>query len=154
MRKLGWFIFIGVLLVFVCLPGCNGTEGENTNDMQVNETVVSLQEGSLSSTGLVLIVENKSDNCAVQFDNAYGLEKYNDGQWEMVEPIREVAITAEAYVVLPGESVEHAVNWENRYGSLPTGDYRLNKRIETLQNDGEDFNDLVGDYHISVSFSL
>lgn len=153
MRK-NWWIMFSLMLLVVCMTGCNEGKGENMNATQEKEAVVNIQEESLSSTGLVLIIKNETDDCAFQFDNAYSLEKFVDGHWNDVEQIRDVAMTAIAHTVLPGESIEHTVKWESRYGSLATGDYRLIKRIERVQDDGEDFNDVVGDYHMYVNFSL
>lgn len=155
MKKLWRIIFLGILLI-VCLTGCdNAKEAESQEeDVQDEEFVVSIQEDSLSSTGLVLIMENESDDCAFSFGEAYALEKQEDGNWEEIEPIREVAVIAIEYNVLPGESVEHTVNWDTKYGSLPEGDYRLVKQIEKRMDDGEDYNDSVGDFYIYVSFSI
>ena len=82
------------------------------------------------------------------------MEKFVDGHWSAVEEIRDVAVTAVAHMLLPGESVEHTIKWENRYGSLPTGEYRIVKRIEIVQNDGKEYDNLIDDYHMYVSFSL
>lgn len=153
MRK-NWWIIFSLILLLVCMTGCSIKNEENTNDVQGKETIVSIQEKSINSTGLVLIIKNETDDCAFQFDNAYSLEEFVDDHWNTVEKIRDVAVTADAHMLLPGESVECTVKWENRYGSLPTGEYRLVKRIEILQDDGDDYNDLIDNYHMYVSFSL
>lgn len=153
MRK-NWWIIFSLVLLLVCMTGCSEKNGENTNDVQGKEAVVNIQEESISSTGLVLIIKNETNDCAFRFDNAYSLEKFVDGHWSAVEEIRDVAVTAVAHMLLPGESVEHTVKWENRYGSLPTGEYRIVKRIEIVQNDGKEYDNLIDDYHMYVSFSL
>lgn len=153
MRKAWWIIF-SMILLLACATGCSEEREENMNAMQEKEAVVNVQEDSIRNTGLVLIIKNETDDCAFQFDNAYSLEKFIDGHWDAVEQIRDIAVTAITYMVLPGEEIEHTVKWENRYGSLPTGEYRLVKRIEIVQDDGDDYNDLIEDYHMYVSFSL
>lgn len=147
--------FLSILLLLaVCMTGCNEERVENMNSMQEKEAVVNIKEESLSNTGLVLVVKNETDDCAFEFGNAYSLEMLVDGNWIDVKQLQDVPITAIAHMVLPGESIEHAVNWERRYGSLPTGDYRLVKRVERVHEDGEGFNNVVGDYYIYVSFSV
>lgn len=153
MRKTWWIIF-SLILLLACMTGCSEENGENMNAMQEKEAVVNIQEESISSTGLVLIIKNETDDCAFQFDNAYSLEQFVDGHWNVVEKIRDVAVTAEAHMLLPGESVEHTIKWENRYGNLPTGEYRIVKRIEIVQDDGKEYDNLIDDYHMYVSFSL
>lgn len=153
MRKIWWIIF-SLILLLTCITGCSEENRENMNAMQKKEAVVNIQEESISSTGVVLMIKNETDDYAFRFDNAYSLEKFVDGHWNTVEQIRDVAVTAIAYTVLPGEKIEHTVKWETRYGSLPTGEYRLVKRIEIVQDDGDDYNNLIDDYYMYVTFSL
>ena len=149
-----WIVFLLTVLLAACMTGCDKADGGDSLVMQEEEAVVNVQEESISSTGLVLVIRNDTDDLAYQFDNAYSLEKFVDDRWIAVEQIRDVAVTAIAHMLLPGETIELPVKWENRYGNLPTGAYRIVKRIEIVQDDGDDNYKLIDDYHLYVSFSL
>ena len=154
MVKNRWIVLLLTILLTACMTGCNKADGRDTLAMQEEEAVVNIQEASISSTGLVLVISNDTDDIAYQFDNAYSLEKFVDDHWIAVEQIRDVAVTAIAHMLLPGETIDLPVKWENRYGNLPTGAYRIVKRIEIVQDDGDDNYKLIDDYHMYVSFSL
>lgn len=149
-----WIVFLLTVLLAACMTGCDKADGGDSLVMQEEEAVVNVQEESISSTGLVLVIRNDTDDLAYQFGNAYSLEKFVDDRWIAVEQIRDVAVTAIAHMLLPGETIELPVKWENRYGNLPTGAYRIVKRIEIVQDDGDDNYKLIDDYHMYVSFSL
>lgn len=154
MMKNRWSVFLLTVLLAACMTGCDKADGGDSLVMQEEEAVVNVQEESISSTGLVLVIRNDTDDLAYQFGNAYSLEKFVDDRWIAVEQIRDVAVTAIAHMLLPGETIELPVKWENRYGNLPTGAYRIVKRIEIVQDDGDDNYKLIDDYHMYVSFSL
>lgn len=154
MMKNRWIVFLLTVLLAACMTGCDKADGGDSLVMQEEEAVVNVQEESISSTGLVLVIRNDTDDLAYQFGNAYSLEKFVDDRWIAVEQIRDVAVTAIAHMLLPGETIELPVKWENRYGNLPTGAYRIVKRIEIVQDDGDDNYKLIDDYHMYVSFSL
>lgn len=127
---------------------------ENILELFQNSKVASVKEDSLSNTGVTLVFQNSTDAYAYEFDNAYGLQQYVGGVWCDLEQIRDVAITTEAHFVLPGQSVEHTVDWEKRYGCLEPGKYRICKRVDNIEHDGEDYNTVVESNTIYVEFSL
>ena len=102
MVKNRWIVLLLTILLTACMTGCNKADGRDTLAMQEEEAVVNIQEASISSTGLVLVISNDTDDIAYQFDNAYSLEKFVDDHWIAVEQIRDVAVTAIAHMLLPG----------------------------------------------------
>lgn len=148
MKKYGLWIITLLLLLAV---GCGASQEEVSRAV---EDAGGIKEGSLTSTGFVLVVENDREDCAILFGADYGLEQWKGGTWRPVKPIRDVAVDSIGYFVLPGESREYEVNWEMHYGSLKAGKYRFVKHIQKAYHDGQDYNDIRGEFYLELPLSL
>ncbi len=96
---------------------------------------------NVTPIGLTLTVtqEGGAPTGELSFGPEFALETLQDGVWETVPYLLddEVAWNAIAYLLPLGESVEHNANWENLYGELPAGQYRIRKRIMDLRGPGD-----------------
>ncbi len=99
------------------------------SDIQISEKDVSLsiKEGTLKNTGATLILKNNS-SIDVQYGNPYRIEIKQDGEWHKINV--EVSFTLPAFVLRSGETEEFKLNWENVYGKLSNGTYRIIKGID------------------------
>lgn len=70
------------------------------------------------------------------YGNGYHLEKYEDNEWVSLEPLTELIWTTLAYSVPLDDSVRWDINWENTYGILEEGRYRLGKGISEQSSPG------------------
>ncbi len=125
MKKL---LVLLLVLISICLTGCQ-KEKEKISTIKItenNDITLAIKDGTLTSTGATLILNNNSDK-TYTYSNDYGIEfKQNDNWYELKgELIVEVPIlTINAH-----ESKEIKIGWENSYGKLKKGTYRLIKSV-------------------------
>lgn len=134
-----------ILTILVCgfmvlgLTGCGTDKNEFTvgkeSNIEVVEKEVTLfvKENTLTTTGATLILKNDSD-VDVQYGNPYEMEIKKDGEWHKINV--ELNFTLPAFILKSKETKEFELNWENGYGKLASGDYRIIKSIDTEKEDG------------------
>ena len=88
---------------------------------------MSIKEGTLTNKGVTVIITDTSNR-----DNIYGtpyrIDKYIDGGYKKLDTIIEdYAWTMQGYSVDENKTLEFKVNWENLYGKLKKGKYRIVK---------------------------
>ena len=97
-----------------------------------------LELTNVTSTGATLIVSHSGDDPTgklttgaeyFMLGEAYGLEVWNEGDWEVLPLLREWVVLAIGYGMAAGDSREFQLNWEMPYGELPAGRYRVIKDI-------------------------
>ena len=90
-----------------------------------------------------------------EFGPGCGIEKYSRGKWSEQTPVNEGSSdVAMAYTVPPESSYEHTFNWEQRYGELSKGKYRLVVHMTIREADGSDTGKEVEAYTLYVPFEL
>lgn len=114
---------------------------------------LSLKAEDVSSTGLTLefVREGGSPTGELQYGSSFWLQRLEDGRWcavERVNPEQEIGWTDEAYPI-PEEGSRQAVNWEQLYGELPSGRYRLFKDVTDFRKTGD-----YDMYSFSVEFEI
>ena len=117
-KKLFEIILFGLLIIGV--TGCN-----NNSDKKVS---LLIKEGTLSNIGITLILKNDSVR-DYSYGEPYYIEKFQEGKWEKLETIHEMAFTLPAWNLESGKTVEISINWFYGYGQLESGKYRVVKEI-------------------------
>ncbi|MBD5089644.1 MAG: hypothetical protein HDT30_12705 [Clostridiales bacterium] len=98
---------------------------------------------SSSAVNVKFSITNNSDS-VLYFGNAYTLQKLVNGNWESVSPIVDnIATSAVGIGANPHTTGYWDVNWENCYGVMEDGKYRIVKEY-TL--DGKKYNILTEFY--------
>ena len=98
---------------------------KNTND----KLTLTLKEGSLSDSGAVFVLENKSDK-VYTYGAEYDIEVKTDNGWEKVEDSRNKAWTQVLYVSEPNKTNNIAVDFSELKTKLVSGKhYRVVKRL-------------------------
>lgn len=102
-------------------------EGENyqiiESRLETGETI-GVEEDSLSNEGIRLTIFNKSYECYK--DNDFIIYKEVDGNWEELEAYAEQDRT----IVTKSSSVNiERINWQEKYGQLESGKYKLERTI-------------------------
>ncbi|SKC81970.1 immunoglobulin-like domain-containing protein [Maledivibacter halophilus] len=129
------------------------TDWEPTTYETVNNfdgVTMTLKEGTVSSSGLTLAIENNSNSQCI-YGEYFWLEKKINGSWYQVP----VAIDGNygfndiGYDLASGDDGEWAVDWEWLYGSLDTGEYRIVKDIQDFRGSGE-----YDNYYLVVEFII
>lgn len=97
----------------------------NTND----KLTLTLKEGSLSVSGAVFVLENKSDK-VYTYGAEYDIEVKTDNGWEKVEDSRNKEWTQVLYVSEPNKTNNIAMNFSELKTKLVSGKhYRVVKRL-------------------------
>ena len=141
-----------VLALCTALAGCGintdtqQSEGEETGYLQNEQTAgkwgITLSVKDASPSGLTLVITQSGGDATgeLEYGSDYIIEKYNGETWEKVPyAVNEnnVAFTAEAYIVPTDSIAEIDITWENLYGSLPAGRYRIAKSFTDFRGTGD-----------------
>ena len=111
-----------------------------------NDVVLTIKNKTLTSTGATLLLKNNS-NKIYQYGNPYEMEiKLND-KWYKINV--DLSFTLPAFNLKPGETKEIDLNWENGYGGLSSGTYRIIKNVDYRNNNGESKS-----YNVAVEFTI
>ncbi len=123
---------LAVCLVF--LAGCGQQLGEEfSEDVNMLEGAeLSVDESLVTPVGITYSINNQSDR-DLSYGQDYSLLKEKDGKWYFVEPERSVAVTLELLWVPSGSTDTVEISWENSYGKLPGGHYRLLKNFSDYE---------------------
>ena len=146
MRKSFWFT------VFKVQTGCGTNKNEfdigKESNIEIVEKGVSLtvKENTLTETGATLILKNDSD-VDVQYGNPYEMEIKKDGEWHKINV--ELNFTLPAFILKSKETKEFELNWENGYGKLASGDYRIIKSVDVEKADGT-----FDTFYVSAEFTI
>lgn len=147
-----------ILSILVCgfmvlgLTGCGTSKNEFTVGKESNIEIVekgvtlSIKENTLTTTGATLILKNDSD-VDVQYGNPYEMEIKKDGEWHKINV--ELNFTLPAFVLKSKETKEWEFSWENGYGKLTSGDYRIIKSIDIEKEDGT-----FDTFYVSAEFTI
>jgi hypothetical protein len=145
------FIIIVLGIMVLGLTGCGKNKmfdiGEKSNiEIAKNDVTLSIKEGTLTKTGATLILKNDS-NVDVQYGNPYEIEIKQDGSWHKINV--QLDFTLPSYGLKSGESKQIELDWENGYGKLSTGEYRIIKDIDVEQED-----ETFESFYVSAEFTI
>lgn len=142
-------------IVFCCLfalglYGCNKDglklKGKSNIELSLTEVSMTIKEGTLSKTGATVILNNNSDK-EYLYGTSYEIEVMKNGEWYKIDAV--LYFTSIAYSLDPHESVELTLSWQEGYGKLDSGTYRIIKNVDALKEDGS-----YDNYDIAVEFSI
>lgn len=100
----------------------------------------------MKNTGATLVLKNDSD-VDVIYGNPYEIEIKKDGKWHKIQVM--IDFTLPAYYLKSKETKEIELNWENGYGKLPKGDYRIIKSIDIEKEE-----EIFETFYISAEFTI
>lgn len=104
--------------------------GTPTTDTEIymNETCgVSIGISDVKNTSGTLTIKNASGH-DISFGLEFSIQKYENGQWNTLKA-NEVVIPAIAILVHDKNEYSNTIQWNNSYGSLSEGTYRIVKTI-------------------------
>ena len=147
-----------ILTILLCgvmvlgMTGCGKQKNEfdigNKSDIKIsqNDVIMTIKEGTLTNKSATLILTNNSDK-NFQYGNPYEIEIKKDGEWHKINV--ELNFTLPAFHLLPKESKEIELNWENEYGKLSKGTYRIIKGINYEYEEGK-----YKSFNVAVEFTI
>lgn len=136
---------LGCMVIAFAITGCVGSRNQfdigSKSDIQIssNDVSISIKEGTLTNTGATLILTNNSDK-EFQYGDSYEIEIKKGKKWYKINV--KLYFNLPAFFLKSKESKEIELNWENEYGKLAKGTYRIIKDINYEKGKGnfEGFN--------------
>ncbi len=112
---------------------------EGDGEKRIETWGIRLDTRNISPTGLTLVcIQFDGEvNDDLETDSFYFLEEKIENQWiplEMKEIEDEIAWTDETWTIPINDEVEWEVEWEDLYGELSPGYYRIGKNIRKLKD--------------------
>ncbi|MGD6894558.1 immunoglobulin-like domain-containing protein [Bacillus infantis] len=156
-----WFLLL-MTISLTYMPGCKSADSDQPVEStdwkptiydtvdNFNGVTMTAKEGTVSRTGMTVILQNNSDKQCV-YGEAYLLEKNIGGDWYQV-PFAEAgdhAFPSIGYDLGPSDVKEWDVNWEQFYGDPGTGEYRIVKEVLDFR-EARDFDV----YNLTAEFNL
>ena len=110
------------------------TQHESLGD--INDVYMAVEEGSVSSLGLNIIFENKS-NKQIIFGEDYTLEKKSSNIWyEVPALVDDSGLSELGYELSFLQTRKIEVDWKWLYGAQDPGEYRIIKDIMDFRGSG------------------
>ena len=147
-----------ILIILLCvvmvlgMTGCGKSKNEfdigNKSDIKVsqNDVIMTIKDGTLTNKSATLILTNNSDK-NFHYGNPYQIEIKKDGEWHKINV--ELDFTLPALQLSPKESKEIELDWENEYGKLAKGTYRIIKGIDYEYEEGK-----YETFNVAVEFNI
>ena len=147
-----------ILTILLCgvmvlgMTGCGKQKNEfdigNKSDIKIsqNDVIMTIKEGTLTNKSATIVLTNNS-NKNFQYGNPYEIEIKKDGEWHKINA--ELSFTMPAFNLSAKESIEIKLDWENEYGKLPKGTYRIIKEIDYEYEEGK-----YETFNVAVEFTI
>ena len=147
-----------ILTILLCgvmvlgMTGCGKQKNEfdigNKSDIKnsQNDVIMTIKEGTLTNKSATLVLTNNSDK-NFQYGNPYEIEIKKDGEWHKINV--ELNFDMPAFPLSSKESKEIEINWENGYGKLAKGTYRIIKGINYEYEEGK-----YETFNVAIEFTI
>ena len=147
-----------ILTILLCgvmvlgMTGCGKQKNEfdigNKSDIKIsqNDVIMTIKEGTLTNKSATLVLTNNSDK-NFQYGNTYEIEIKKDGEWHKINV--ELNFDMPAFPLSSKESKEIELDWENGYGKLAKGTYRIIKGINYEYEEGK-----YETFNVAVEFNI
>lgn len=121
-----------IFLVFTCFTiiGC-GTQTKIEKKAELNEVKnvsMTIKKGTLTKTSATIIITDLNKKTH-DYGAPFRIDKKENNSWSEVEKIKDGNFNLKAYNVDKNNKLEMETNWENIYGELKSGEYRMVKDI-------------------------
>ena len=151
MKKILFAILLCGVIV-LGMTGCGKQKNEldigNKSDIKIsqNDVIMTIKEGTLTNKSATLVLTNNSDK-NFQYGNPYEIEIKKDGEWHKINV--ELYFDMPAFQLSAKESKEIELDWENGYGKLAKGTYRIIKGIDYEYEEGK-----YETFNVAVEFTI
>lgn len=147
-----------ILTILLCgvmvlgMTGCGKQKNEfdigNKSDIKIsqNDVIMTIKEGTLTNKSATLVLTNNNDK-NFQYGNPYEIEIKKDGEWHKINV--ELNFDMPAFQLLSKESKEIELDWENEYGKLARGTYRIIKGIDYEYEEGK-----YETFNVAIEFTI
>ena len=134
------------------MTGCGKQKNEfdigNKSDIKIsqNDVIMTIKEGTLTNKSATLVLTNNSDK-NFQYGNPYEIEIKKDGDWHKINV--KLDFDMPAFPLSSKESKEIELDWENEYGKLAKGTYRIIKGINYEYEEGK-----YETFNVAIEFTI
>lgn len=131
MKKILTILLCGIMVLG--MAGCGKEKNKfdigNKSNIKIsqNDVIMTIKEGTLTNRSATLVLTNNSDK-NFQYGDPYEIEIKKDEEWHKINI--ELYFDMPAFQLSAKESKEIELNWENGYGKLANGTYRIIKEID------------------------
>lgn len=131
MKKILTILLCGIMVLG--MAGCGKVKNKfdigNKSNIKIsqNDVIMTIKEGTLTNKSATLVLTNNSDK-NFQYGDPYEIEIKKDGEWHKINI--ELYFNMPAFQLSAKESKEIELDWENGYGKLANGTYRIIKEID------------------------
>lgn len=135
-RKPAFWVILLCVVLCVVLAVCLLTDPQVTHPSE-DDWGVSIVPERVSRTGATAVFNyDAQDGAELYYGEFLSLERLDNGTWVEVEalPGYEYFVGDAIYPVVDGYGMVH--DWQDRFGELPDGDYRLGKQVILERSDG------------------
>ena len=95
----------------------------------VDNVTMSIKDGTLTKTSATVVIVDKND-AKYNYSSWFRIDKKENEDWKEVKVINEkYAFNDLAYIPDGDGRIDMSINWENLYGELEAGEYRLVKEV-------------------------
>ena len=131
MKKILTILLCGIMVLGTagCEKAKNKFDIGNKSNIKIsqNDVTMNIKEGTLTNKSATLVLTNNSDK-NFQYGDPYEIEIKKDGEWHKINI--ELYFDMPAFQLSAKESKEIELDWENGYGKLANGTYRIIKEID------------------------
>ena len=131
MKKILTILLCGIMVLG--MAGCGKEKNKfdigNKSNIKIsqNDVTMTIKEGTLTNKSATLVLTNNSDK-NFQYGDPYEIEIKKDEEWHKINI--ELYFDMPAFQLSAKESKEIELDWENGYGKLANGTYRIIKEID------------------------
>ena len=129
-------------ILLLGIPGCGKTKagleiGKKSDITSKSSGItISIKDGTLTNEGITLILKNDTDKL-LRYTEEYHIEVKQDNDWYNINA--ELFFTEPLWGLEAHEEKELNLNWQHSYGKLPTGKYRIVKKVYFENEKDQDF---------------
>lgn len=151
MKKMVFVILLcGVLIL--TMTGCVKTKNKldigNKSNIKAlkNDVIMTIKDGTLTNKSVTLVLTNNSDK-KIQYGSSYEIEIKKNDEWHKINA--ELNFTLQLFILESKKKNEFELNFEDGYGKLPSGTYRVIKKIDKEKEDG-----VFDSFYVATEFTI
>lgn len=151
MKKMVFVILLcGVLIL--TMTGCVKTKNKldigNKSNIKAlkNDVIMTIKDGTLTNKSVTLVLTNNSDK-KIQYGSSYEIEIKKNDEWHKINA--KLNFTLQLFILESKEKNEFELNFEDGYGKLPSGIYRVIKKIDKEKEDG-----VFDSFYVAAEFTI
>ena len=151
MKKMVFVILLcGVLIL--TMTGCVKTKNKldigNKSNIKAlkNDVMMTIKDGTLTNKSVTLILTNNSDR-KIQYGSPYEIEIKKNDEWHKINA--KLNFTLQLFILESKKKNEFELNFEDGYGKLPPGTYRVIKKIDKEKEDG-----VFDSFYVAAEFTI